>query len=531
MNRTLLALLVLAACLRIAMLPLQTVIESDGVDYALVAENLAAGDGLLPGGDLHFLLWPPGYPALIAAVYPLLGDSEMAGRLVSLGAGVLLVFLTWVIGRRLFGPVAATAGSLLVATSPALIVWDVKVLSESTYMAIAGLCLLLACRVAARPTATNGTLLGLSLGALYLTRPEGFVIGVALLLWLSIWLGWRQRRAALRACCPAVAGFLVCLLPYIVYMHSVTGKWQLSGKTQNNLYVSLQTDLSDYEALQFGLNDDMEAIGTYRFGELSLTDLIRSDPLSFVSKYASNLYREALVLGGEGGGILLFLAALGALVLWSDPGRRYAAPPIVCFLLPLAVYPLFYIQDRNVASAIPIFCLLAGGAFSFIDRQAAGFPAFGRTARMTYLMLSVTTAIVMLPYFYQLKRIAYLEPHENKEAGLWLRGKAQTGGGVLSRKSFVAYYSGLPHVAMPEAPVERILAYGHSKNVEFVVIDERVATSRRPQILHLLDVTNAPPFLEPILVIHREQGRKLVLYRFDHGLYEELDPPEDPGLS
>ena len=67
-------------------------IDSEGAEYARIAENLLNGNGYvgiaLPGAQLMF---PPLFPLLIATVSLITHQSELAGRLISVSMGTLLV--------------------------------------------------------------------------------------------------------------------------------------------------------------------------------------------------------------------------------------------------------------------------------------------------------------------------------------------------------------------------------------------------------------------------------------------------------
>jgi hypothetical protein len=63
--------------------------SSDGVTYLRAAEDFYSGD-LIAGLSS---LYPHDYPVVIAAIYPLFGDWELAGQSLSLLFGVALLFL------------------------------------------------------------------------------------------------------------------------------------------------------------------------------------------------------------------------------------------------------------------------------------------------------------------------------------------------------------------------------------------------------------------------------------------------------
>ena len=70
---------------------------------------------------------PPLYYWTLKAWGDALGSSEMGLRSLSAASGVLAVALTWLIGRRVFGPLAATLGALLLAAAPLAVYYSQEV--------------------------------------------------------------------------------------------------------------------------------------------------------------------------------------------------------------------------------------------------------------------------------------------------------------------------------------------------------------------------------------------------------------------
>ena len=79
------------------------------------------------------MLFPPLFSFLIAGVALIVGDAEVAGRIVSVVFGTLLTFPVYLIGDRLFGQRVALAAAALTAFHPYLIVFSVSVFGESTF--------------------------------------------------------------------------------------------------------------------------------------------------------------------------------------------------------------------------------------------------------------------------------------------------------------------------------------------------------------------------------------------------------------
>ncbi len=175
-------------------------------------------------GEVLRNVYSPLYPVFVGAIHFVIPNLEFAGRLVSLVSGVLLIYLCFLFGRRLFRDnTRALWVAFLAAFQPYLVRYSGQVLSESlstllfalavfsfyvgwqekrrTVIAVSGFCLLLA----------------------YLTRPEYLVFFAPLLLFLAL-----KRRAADIVVFLLPLGIVGCL--YMLYLHAQTGLWIVSNK-------------------------------------------------------------------------------------------------------------------------------------------------------------------------------------------------------------------------------------------------------------------------------------------------------------
>lgn len=95
-------------------------INADGVLYLSTAESLIAGEGLRTYSDNLFLLWPPLYPLLLAAIGVFGADVAEAGRLLNataLGAIAFFVGL-WLIAELRHRVLALGAAVSIVVSLP-----------------------------------------------------------------------------------------------------------------------------------------------------------------------------------------------------------------------------------------------------------------------------------------------------------------------------------------------------------------------------------------------------------------------------
>jgi hypothetical protein len=200
-------------------------VAGDQVFYHYQALALAKGDGfvnpyawndaahrvLIPSA-LH----PPGYSSYLA-VASLLGlRSQLQHRLVSVLLGAAMVVVVGYVARRLAGDRAGLAAAGFAAVYPTLWVNDGVLAAESLYALAIALIFLTAYRLWEQPDLGRAAWLGAAIALAGLTRAEGVLLYVVLVVPLALVL--RGPTLAKKAGIVAVAGATGALLlaPWVV---------------------------------------------------------------------------------------------------------------------------------------------------------------------------------------------------------------------------------------------------------------------------------------------------------------------------
>src|SRR4051812_18370908 len=186
-KRIVLCAIGLCAAIRIYLLWQNYCISSDGVHYIEAARDFFAGNVLAGLSSVY----PPGYPLLIAATYPLTGNWELAGQIPSFVMGVLLLVPLYRLFCDVFNRETALVACFLAALSPLLARYAAHVRSESPFLFLSTVALLLFSRAIQRQSTRAFFIGGLVAGYAYLIRPEaiGFMVivpTVYLLSWLRL---------------------------------------------------------------------------------------------------------------------------------------------------------------------------------------------------------------------------------------------------------------------------------------------------------------------------------------------------------
>lgn len=139
---------------------------------------------------------PPLYFFGLALWQDVAGMSRVALRLPSVWSGLLVVALTWRIGRRVLGARAALYAALLVAVIPATVYYTTEIRHFGWLTLMLCLSSWAFLRVLHRPSVLRYTLYAVSVAAIMYTLYIGFfVILVQVLVALLIWRGSLRHKA------------------------------------------------------------------------------------------------------------------------------------------------------------------------------------------------------------------------------------------------------------------------------------------------------------------------------------------------
>jgi hypothetical protein len=162
-------------------------IFADSLWYYQQARNLRAGLGYIDftgqfapaaAGEpaMATAYWPPGYPAFLVVVQAIAGDALRTSQLGGCVTGAATITITGLLGRRVAGGVIGLFGALIVALSPFLIAVDGSLMSETLYVPLVLLTLLLGQLVRERSSAPRWAALGVTIGLATLTRQSALLL-------------------------------------------------------------------------------------------------------------------------------------------------------------------------------------------------------------------------------------------------------------------------------------------------------------------------------------------------------------------
>ena len=375
--------------------PFVDVLMGDARRYDEWAVQIAAGNWI--GRDVFYQA--PLYPYFLGTIYGLAGRDLLTVRICQAFVGAGACVLLGLAGRRMYSERVGLLGGLGLALYAPAVFFDALIQKSVLDIFFVCLVLFIVSGLLDEPQRRMCWLaLGISLGALALTRENAAVLAAAILLWPP---GRRQlshqQRAAMAGA--LLAGFALILLPVAIRNRVVGGEWHLTtSQLGPNLYIGNNPAADGtYGALREGrgapeyerqdATDIAEAAAGRRLtpGEVSSfwvrrsLQFIQSQPIAwlelmtrkaallwnrteFVDTESQASYEDyssllrGLALAGHFG-LLVPLAALGIITTWSSRSRLY-----VLYALGLAYAAstiMFYVSARYRLPLVPMLMLAA----------------------------------------------------------------------------------------------------------------------------------------------------------------------------
>jgi 4-amino-4-deoxy-L-arabinose transferase-like glycosyltransferase len=336
----------------------------DDLREAEVAREMAAdGSYVVPHlAGLPFVEKPPGFPAVVATFFTLLGrPSVLAARLVAVAFALAALASVWVLGRKVYGPNGGILASAFLAFSPLFIRVSHEILLDNALLAAMGWALYFLW------TALSESDLGRKRRAY---SGAGFLLGIAFLLkglvgpslaacgWVALVLlsrRWSELRAVLHPY-PAAAFLAPCLVWIIPFVKFAPRELVEEFFIKNQFGRFSKAYASHSHHFYFYL----QTIG-YKLGPAVL-----GLPLAWAAAWRDRRKPEGT------NGLFFFAFSIGPLLLLSISSARDAI-----YLLP--VYPAF--------------CLAAAGGC--LGAFAARSPAAWVTGGIG-LLVGAGTALVAL---------------------------------------------------------------------------------------------------------------------------------------
>lgn len=490
------------------------VLSADGTSYGPI------GREFFKHGDFRIFgfISGPGYSFFVGLFDLLLHDIERSLRLVSVVFSTLTVGVVYAMGRAFFSRPSAIAAAGFCATLPFLHGMSGIDITEPTFTFF-----LLAGAFSFWQAYTAGSsrlavVAGFLLVAAYLTRSEGFITWFALSVFALLDLVTRLRRDGrrllVRVLVPFWLAFMLFFAPYLVYLHSMTGEWHLSGKAAGNAQVIKAYLGQTAEGVDVKFKFDKSGSGFDTAKGEGLGKFFRENPELFLFNLKQN-WSDFVTEFPQTMPWYLLLAAAGAFV--AVLRRRRSLPVAACLVsicAPLVIYFLFFVQQRGFYPYVSALCVLAGAGICL----PAGSPAPGRPNRRSLLPLLVAVPLSLYYLYQDFPRPKPPYQHsqdgarlDDKHIGQHLKKLLPPDAVIMTRFGRIAFYAERPMVIPPQESYADVIAYARKNHVTHLVINSKFV-DMRPQLSALygplLDSSKAfvPPPEVKLVFMGQELG-------------------------
>lgn len=500
-----LTLIVVAALfIRVLAVLTRPLVMLDETAYVRMAENLAAGQGLLDITGLTATHFSPLLPLLSVAGSVFTGGDYITASYALVAVfGSLLLLPAWWLARDIAGPRVALMTAALLAVMPLMVDYSSRVYSESVYVFFLLSALAAGWRLLAGGGWTWGALAGLSLGLAYLANPSAvFYFASLVILTLAVAAKKKRWRRLLPALALFTVLFVVMALPYLLFLHDELGRWTYSGKAAGNIQAAaagLTHGTPEWEREMLSLTDD----GQLRI--LAIED--QSDPLRaliaqpvqglkiFLRQswlFCSRELQRTFPLW------LLPLVGLGLFTAW-DRRRAAANGYLLLMMAPALLIFTMYAHNRFFIPFVPLVIIWAALGWERLERwgrESAALSLAGawrrRAERWTPLLLAMA---VLLPTAGLAAATVMKQGYDlrYRQAGEWLRQNAGPGQRIMGREYTTALYAGGTAVMLPWADYERITEYARANGVDYMVLDGGSLSTWRPELSVLLEEEASHP--------------------------------------
>ncbi|MCB0834025.1 MAG: hypothetical protein KDC45_11225 [Bacteroidetes bacterium] len=355
--------------------------DNDPFEYAWLGESLVAGNGLQFQGTPDVIL-PPGFPFLVSVFGLLSKNLGVAVRLASLSGFLLCLLAFYKATNVMFGLFISRLSLVLFCGSSGVLINAVSGYADSLFAGLMWLLVWLIAPIRRRSIFTDASFVTVW-WMTFLTKPEGFLVGLLLIGFYLINQKARLFRGSIMAIC-----FCILIFPYVYFLRATTGYWQLSGKSYANIVLG-ELD-SPYQTGGGFVNaryDIIPAIQENPTNALPVGSYMNDPRNDLVTRIPSNVINLLKILVNQ-------ISVLGLLVILI--GFKYLPLSSRWMLLglctPLILYSVFFYQPRLVSMYHGVFMILiASGLFNIKERLSD----FKRYPISLIVFPSITVVIIL----------------------------------------------------------------------------------------------------------------------------------------
>lgn len=504
----------------------ETLPTFDSVFFISIAYNI------LHFGDLGWVAYhePLLYSAAIAMFSFLTDNLLNSAILVSKTSKVLLVIVTFLLGKKIYGNTVGLVSAALVTFMPQIINISVRPESESLFAFLITLSIYLLWLTYKNPTLIRGFFTGVAFSATYLARSEGVLIFIFLMLSLAFIEVKRRtiNRKFIISMATVVVVFLISSIPYFIFLKNHYGVWTLGTKTSSIYFWLRNRTFNDPDPVrtEWGLSPKGE-INVISMTSRDVINYWLKDPAKGIKIYLHNLKTELPGFIPNDSGTWhypqVYPVYLAIPLMFGLMIKRRKRVPLdediylMSVFLILVIYP-FLTEGwwRYLVNYLPIFMVLAASGLNEINEDIKGYLIEKGVWKRTYGN-SLLWIVVLGISSYHLWVMAegkppedkvrynerkYLFALETKKAGEWAQKRFPPGSNYMAEWTRLPYYLNGRWTAKPEATLDGMIWYAKKNRVDYIVYE----TSGKGESEEIIRVMGNTPDLE-VADVYESQGQ------------------------
>ena len=529
LRRRLIAPLVASFLLQIVIAAGDKLPSVDGTAYFEAGRNLLNGNGYTREGgpELHF---PPLAPVALALLEKVTGTEVGALRVWGLLTSIAVIAVIVALAQRIWRHDSTTvAAAWMGGTMAGLTPLFTRQGGGSESIALAallGAALFTLYALDDGRSALSRTAWlagsGFAVGMAYLARPEsllpGAIIGFALVAGALRQPGSIRTRIARMFAWALPFGLviIVCVFPYLVYLHGHTGKWSATDKSQDASIEAwravAENKRTDRDRVLYAVDTSGTSLGR---PTQPLTALAKQDPRGWIGIVGVNirmLWKLFVVPDRTIGfnwrlipGFLLIFAGIEA---WRSRRRGSIQLLVAMGLMPVVTCVAFFALPRYLVLTTAVLTLLAARGL-VVAMGGLGKNAARALLAVTIVFMATSTFAEMQPL---LPGATTIDPIEQRDAGAWLDANLPPDARIMTRSFHVQFYAHRDVVAMPSSDYATMMAFARRMGVQYIVASQVIEGRRRPEIYSVLMRYDHPPGLE-FVKYFRVRNKRVRIYK------------------
>ena len=361
----------------------------DGIEYDILATNLARGDGYSLQTGVPYGFRPPGFPFYMSILYAIFGPSAAVVRLFNIFLSTLTCVPVYLFAKGLWGKPTALIAALGVGLHPLLIYFNGLIYPESLMLFLISVALLFGYYAMTSGSLKWVFLVGLVSAALVYLRPNLIIFSFGHLVW--IWLVFKNNKRRVLAGSILIGVQILVILPWSLRNYQVFDKFVWMSTNGGTTLWAGNNPLADGGWIEpspttwqdpdppadlRGWPGLSETENEARFQDKAMA-WIRAHPGTFLSLMPRKLYRAwGLNFGNESRdiampkivGLAYAVFVLVSLVglIFSIPQWRYLIPVYMLIITSTFTTILYYGSTRQTAILAPLTVSLAAYSVCWI---------------------------------------------------------------------------------------------------------------------------------------------------------------------